>query len=208
MVISLVFSCIVYNNGNWLVFLTKLNVVIILIYFIWGTTISGLYGFKQIPFCENVEDQEKILEELSNENKTKKICFKFFWFWFNFTYLVTFLVFVMYWGYLRSFDRELSSVKSFSVINDHGISFCLLIIDLMFHRIPVRFLHLFYTYFFGIIYLTMAVTLNFANGQSVYYFLDWKNKPNMAVTTLTLSLLFIIVGQIIMIIIYLLKKKK
>ena len=209
MIFSLLFSIIYYKSSDWLVFLTNWNIVIVLIYFIWVTTISSLYALKKIPLIQNSTIPETNptfdIERHHQVTECLPLHLKLFWFWFNLTYLVSSLVFIMYWGFVTSAKDFSTSLLAFSTINDHGISFGLLIIDLTFHRIPLKFYHFLYTWVVAGFYITVTVIYNFVTNQPVYSVLNWKQNPVSAAITTIIALLLVVIVQILMLLIYFLK---
>ncbi|XP_057317350.1 protein rolling stone-like [Hydractinia symbiolongicarpus] len=201
---TLLFSIIVHSSRIWPVFLTNWTMVIMLVYFIWITALSGMFGLN-LQF-ESLKDQNVDQHtEIVAARKEIPWHVKLFWAWYNVTYVITIVTDLMYWGFVYQPSHFDTFDMRFSNINDHSALLAMLLIDFTFHRIPVHLYHVVYSIVVAVIYLMVSIIYTLSSGRYVYKVLNWKDDAGKAVFFFFIALLLAVIIQIVMYGLYRLK---
>jgi len=186
---STVASAWIQDHVRWLVYLTNWTLILYTIYYVVLTIFSAYYYFK------TRKSEESETNQVFKSSIPRTITCFLFDLCFNATLLVT----VMYWAFLyKDEDQEgRTAANEFKSINGHLVNFLLLLVDFMFHRIPVRILHALYPVTYGCIYI-MFTAIYFAETKSnVYSILNWAEKPGISVVVCLMCIVFVIIIQFV-----------
>ena len=124
----------------------------------------------------NTSSIENIIDESPTNDDQLTGPDKFAWFMFNITLPVCFCVVVAFWAVIYGPDFELS----FFSIDRHGINFCILLVDFLLQKIPVRILHFVYPMTFLTLYMIFSASYSYGADDVIYSAVDWKQDPTKA----------------------------
>ena len=201
-VIVMILSALYHRSPRWFIFLTNWNFILNTFYFI-AVTIMSAYHWLNVQRIKktNQNDLEQEDSERRNVISTEEsdsspsffvgtICVLM-----ETSMITSIIVVLLFWIILSSEIEGKSSGKQFVSISRHGINLLLLLLDFMFHRIPIRVLHFVYTLLFGVLYVVMSVVYCFTTTNHIYgKFIDWYNNPTTTVVTVlaTFAAIFLI----------------
>jgi len=219
----LIFSFVVYDyNAKWPVFLTNWGLILCTVYFITILIISGISLFgkedsfsnkedsfsnKEIPMytLEEGENTSPIKTNQNEGNLPKGIIF--LWLWHEITYIIVSTLIILYWALVYDTKHFETGLLSYSYINDHGVLWILLLIDLSFNTIPIRILHVVYSILICVAYAVVTVVYNFAANETVYPVLDWKKKAGWSIAYMIGAVILVFIVQLVFYGLYRLKLK-
>jgi len=117
--------------------------------------------------------------------------YKITWMLFNIAAVNSMIVTIGYWGLLYSYhgQRSLIGRLGYHNITSHLLNALLMLLDAMIAPLPVRILHVVYSNLYVLLYISATVIhwLISNKTKKFYYFLDYSNKPVVAVLVIVLG---------------------
>ena len=147
--------------------------------------------------AEEVEDEEPLPWR-----------YKIMWFLENIAMANTITATVAYWIFIRDESENLSfsDIRSYFIVDRHGIVTFFLIVEFLLNKIPWRIFHFIYSLAFGLSYLFFYLINWRITRQNIYQILDWTSHVGHSMLYFTGALACIIVIQILLFCVYMKKR--
>ena len=179
-------------SPRWIIFATSWNYIVVTAYFVYAAIIS----------------MTTYNERHYREKHSLPIKFKILWLLSSISLTICSIVVIFYWAVLHDFNTPLKlNLKSYLLIDRHGINLFLMIVEFFLHIIPVQFLHFIYPFGFGLLYAIFNIIYFFITGNGVYGFIDWRDNLGRTIGTLIGTLVFIIIVHTVLFFIYWVKSR-
>lgn len=161
-------------SPRWVIFATSWSYILVTAYFAYAAIISMTSYHKR---CYQQKD-------------SLPVKYKILWFLSSTSLTICSLVVIFYWTLLHDFNRKLKlDLRTYLLIDRHGINLFLLLVEFSVNIIPVQILHFIYP------------------GDGVYSFIDWRNNTEQSVAAFIGALVAIIILHIVWYFIYRVKIK-
>ena len=179
-------------SPRWIIFGTSWNYIVVTAYFVYAAIISiTTYN-----------------ERYYQENHSLPIKFRILWLLSSISLTICSLVVIFYWAVLHDFNTPLKlNLRSYLLIDRHGINLFLLVVEFFLHRIPLQILHFIYPFGFGLLYAMFNIIYFFITGDGVYKFIDWRDNLGQTIGTFIGVMVFIIIMHIVLFFIYWVKSR-
>lgn len=134
--------------------------------------------------------------------------YKIMWFLENVALANSITATIAYWIFIRDETENLSfsDIRSFFVVDRHGIVTFFLLVEFLLNKMPWRILHFIYPLAFGFGYLFFYLINWRITHQNIYRFLNWTTGPGHSILYFTGALACIIIIQILLFCVY--RKKR
>ncbi|XP_050682070.1 protein rolling stone-like [Leptidea sinapis] len=175
-----IFAWSLYSGASWywLVFLTNWGIL-----FVFLMTISGL--------SVSIMSARKKLSDASSGDLPWYV--SSYWLIYNVITTVAIMITGLYWILLYNPDASEEDVNFWLDLSTHGFNSCIVFIELMVSRTPLRFVHIYQPLTVGLWYLVFSVIYYFAGGTDeignpyIYSVLNWQ-EPDQCMTLAAVSL--------------------
>lgn len=179
-------------SPRWVIFATSWSYILVTAYFAYAAIISMTSYHKR---CYQQKD-------------SLPVKYKILWFLSSTSLTICSLVVIFYWTLLHDFNRKLKlDLRTYLLIDRHGINLFLLLVEFSVNIIPVQILHFIYPLGFGVLYGIFNITYFFVTGDGAYSFIDWRNNTGQSVAAFIGALVAIIILHIVWYFIYRVKIK-
>ena len=208
-IVVVVLSILVQSSSPiWLIYLSNWGLIIITLYFVVISFLTGYHGLMRQRFNEispkdtnGVENSvNRITDESTSalERKTLRIVVVIASVLMEMSIVSSIIIVLIYWIFLLDNVSEHPPRELFTTISVHAVNLLLLLIDFTFHQIPVHILHFVYPFVVGLAYIVLSVVYSFTNKTPVYPILDWYNSPSTAAGYAVATLTAIVVFQFLL----------
>eukprot|EP00794_Sanderia_malayensis_P006029 gene6029-6730_t len=184
------------GNRGWIFALTSWNYLFNTLYFVYAAiTVTYLAFMKSKSAKLSADNQNNEATGVSRSSSERiGILLKIHWFLHGLSFNVCTCVFLMFWVIVAP-GREggySPSMKTFLVIDRHGINLILLIIDFtMLTKIPFRILHCLYaSIFIGLFWIYNAIYWSITK-KLIYSAMDYGTKPGFAIGMILVAVLLV-----------------
>ncbi|XP_066920346.1 uncharacterized protein [Clytia hemisphaerica] len=134
--------------------------------------------------------------------------FQILWFLENLVMVNSITSTIAYWIFIRDSSENLTfnDIRSYFIIDRHGIVTFFLLVEFLLNKIPWRIFHFIYPLAFGISYLIFHLINWYYTRDNIYKFLDWKDHIGHSILYFTGAFVCIIVLQFLLFLVY--RKKR
>ncbi|CAO0799325.1 unnamed protein product [Mucor circinelloides] len=108
---------------------------------------------------------------------------------------------VVFWSILNTANDGVPAVVMWINVSVHGVSFFMMIIDVIFNRIKIPIRLVLFVFFTVVFYMFLAFIIFASTGRWVYPFLDWSQGPPTAIWYFVVAII-VVVSFFIMILIH------
>ena len=188
-IINFTWAMVYFNHFLSLAFLTNWSMILCTTYYVTITTTTTYeYCFRRSRTNQQQHTQQEV-DILSTR-------WRIVWILFESSHGVAMLVTIMYWGFVCSHDDFKNKSTSFLTVSMHLVNYLLLVIDLSFHRIPVRLVHVVYPIIFGVVYVVFNVVYTRLSKRVIYKIMDWEYHPGWALLYTFMAVAVLMVAQL------------
>lgn len=211
--IGIIYSISTISNvGKWFTFLTNWGGIIVSIYFLLGLFVGFYEGRKSHNDCDQHQIElstphgDVTFRELSSVS-ILPLNIKIFWLFAYFSYVLNGLIVLLYWGFVHK-ERFLGTLeRRFLVINFHGITYILVMIDFFLNDIPIRVFHVVYVIGLSLTYAIFSAIYTSISGRWIYPVLKWDTEPGKATVFCLIALVILIIFHMVVYCFFRLKNK-
>ncbi|XP_070570428.1 protein rolling stone-like [Ptychodera flava] len=194
-------------GGDTFLFLTNWGFILVTLYLFVAAT-GTMYRYfiyrRAPPTTSSATDYEAADETSPLTESGMARCletpwyFKLSWLLFNVSALTALVITLVYWPALSGSNTGIPFALDFHI---HALNSVVIVLELLFASMPIRYLHVFYVIALGIVYILATVIAYYTgwknpfDGESyVYPFLDYSEKPGLA----AVSVIAIVIGAFLL----------
>ncbi|KAK9704405.1 hypothetical protein K7432_010215 [Basidiobolus ranarum] len=131
--------------------------------------------------------QTKTLDSLTKQHWLLTV---FLWFLYGTVVVYHIVVPAIYWGMLFDPNNTMDVLNKYVDFSHHGADLACMLIEVLFNRMELFFVHIIGTWAFIILYMFLAWVYFAARGEWLYSFLDWNQGPMAAAWYIGLLVIF------------------